>query len=62
MKEREPFIVGGLVALLLVLWLGFLFHASPRFAGSLWGGVFGVSGALLMLVPRPTCSSSASHL
>lgn len=50
MKEREPLVVGGLVALLLVLWLGFLTHTSPRFAGSLWGGVFGVSGGLLMLV------------
>jgi ABC-type multidrug transport system fused ATPase/permease subunit len=51
MKEREPLIVGGLVLLLLVLWLGFPLHQSPRFAGSFWGGVFGVSGAVLMLVP-----------
>jgi predicted phage tail protein len=49
MKEREPLVVGGLVALLLALWLGFLIHTSPRFAGSAWGGVLGVSGALLML-------------
>lgn len=34
MKEREPLVVGGLVALLLLLWLGFLFHASDRFPGS----------------------------
>lgn len=51
MKEREPVIVGGLVALLLILWLGFPFHQSPRFAGSFWGGVLGVTGAALMLVP-----------
>jgi hypothetical protein len=51
MKEREPLIVGGLVLLLLISWLGFSLHHSPRFAGSFWGGVFGVSGALLMLVP-----------
>lgn len=51
MKEREPVIVGGLVALLLILWLGFPLHQSPRFAGSFWGGVLGVSGAILMLVP-----------
>jgi ABC-type multidrug transport system fused ATPase/permease subunit len=51
MKEREPLIVGGLVLLLLVLWLGFPLHQSPRFAGSFWGGVLGVSGAVLMLVP-----------
>lgn len=51
MKEREPLVVGGLVALLLALWLGFLFHASPRFAGSSWGGALGVAGATLMLAP-----------
>lgn len=51
MKERERLIVGGLVVLMLVLWLGFLVHRSPRFAGSLWGGVLAVSGSALMLVP-----------
>lgn len=51
MKEREPLIAGGLVALMLVLWLGFLVHTSPRFAGSAWGGVLGVTGSALMLVP-----------
>ncbi len=51
MKEREKIIVSGLVVLMLISWLGFPFHVSPRFAGSLWGGVLGVSGALLMLVP-----------
>ena len=44
-------VVAGLVALMLILWLGFPFHESPRFAGSLWGGVLGVAGGLLMLVP-----------
>jgi hypothetical protein len=51
MKEKERVIVTGFVLLLLVLWLGFLFHRSPRFAGSLWGGVLAVTGAVLMLVP-----------
>ncbi|MCA9076943.1 MAG: hypothetical protein KDA93_18095 [Planctomycetaceae bacterium] len=51
MKEREKIVATGLVALMLITWLGFPFHVSPRFAGSLWGGVLGVSGALLMLVP-----------
>jgi hypothetical protein len=51
MKERERVVVGGLVVLLLILWLGFLVHRSPRFAGSLWGGVLAVSGSVLMLVP-----------
>ncbi|HBP89768.1 MAG TPA: hypothetical protein DD706_18950 [Nitrospiraceae bacterium] len=51
MKEREAVTITGLVLFLALFWLGFLFHQSPRFAGSLWGGVFGVSGATLMLVP-----------
>lgn len=51
MKERERIIVTGLVVLMLILWLGFLAHRSPRFAGSLAGGVLAVSGSVLMLVP-----------
>jgi hypothetical protein len=51
MKERERLAVSGLVVLLLLLWLGFLVHRDTRFAGSFWGGVLGVSGAVLMLVP-----------
>jgi hypothetical protein len=51
MKERERTIIAGLVVLMLILWLGFLVHRSPRFAGSLWGGVLAVSGAALMLFP-----------
>ena len=51
MKERERLVVSGLVVLLLIFWLGFLVHRSPSFAGSLWGGVLCVSGAVLMLVP-----------
>jgi len=50
-KEKERLIVSGLVVMMLVLWLGFPFHHSLRFAGSPWGGVFGVVGSLLMLVP-----------
>lgn len=51
MKERERIVVAGLVALLLLLWLGFVVHSSPRFPGSLWGGALGVAGAALMLWP-----------
>lgn len=51
MKEREALTVGGLVALMLVLWLGFVVHRSPDFAGSFWGGMLAVSGTALMLVP-----------
>lgn len=49
MRERERGVMTGLVVLLLILWLGFAVHRSPRFAGSLTGGVLGVSGALLMI-------------
>ena len=51
MKERELLVATGLTALLLILWMGFLVHRDPRFAGSLWGGILGVVGAVLMLVP-----------
>ncbi len=51
MKDRERIVVTGLLVLMLLTWLGFAFHRSPDFAGSLWGGVLGVSGATLMLFP-----------
>ncbi|QEG01501.1 Ferric reductase like transmembrane component [Stieleria maiorica] len=51
MKEREKIVVTGLVMLMLLAWLGFPLHHAHRFAGSFWGGVFGVAGATLMLVP-----------
>ena len=51
MKERERIVVSGLVVLMLVTWLGFVFHQSPRFAGSFWGGGLAVSGSVLMLIP-----------
>ena len=51
MQERERAIVTGLVVLLLVLTLGFYIHRDPLFPGSLTGGVLGISGAALMLVP-----------
>ncbi|MBV07896.1 MAG: hypothetical protein CMN21_01610 [Rubinisphaera sp.] len=51
MKEREKLIVTGLVVLMLLAWLGFPLHHAHRFAGSLTGGVLGVTGAVLMLVP-----------
>lgn len=51
MKEQERVLATGLVSLLLILWLGFLVHQSPRFAGSFWGGMLAVSGTTLMLVP-----------
>lgn len=48
---RDHSVVAGWLALLFALWLGFVAHESPRFAGSLWGGVLGVSAAILMLLP-----------
>ena len=51
MKEREGIIVGGGVCLLLLAWMGFFFHSSPRFAGSAVGAAFGIAGAVLMLFP-----------
>ena len=51
MKERERIVVSGAVCVLLLGWLGFLVHRSPRFPGSGVGAVFGIAGAALMLVP-----------
>lgn len=51
MKNRERFIVSSIFMVLLFAWLGFLLHVAPRFAGSGLGAVFGISGAVLMLVP-----------
>jgi hypothetical protein len=50
MKERQGIIVTGVLSVLLLGWLGFLLHRSPRFPGSGLGAVFGIAGAVLMLV------------
>ena len=52
--------MGSLFLLQLVLWLGFLVHRSPRFPGSVAGGILAVSGALLMVVP-PILYSAAKR-
>ena len=49
--SREPIVALGIFFLLLIVYLGFLVHSAPRFAGSAWGGAFGVTAAALMLVP-----------
>ena len=54
MKDRERIVVSGVIGVLLVTWLGFLVHRSPSFPGSGLGAVFGISGALLLLVPLLT--------
>ncbi len=51
MRDREWTTVTLLVLLMVTVWLGFLFHRSPRFAGSPFGGVLAVSGVSLMLLP-----------
>jgi hypothetical protein len=51
MQENERIVVAGGLSVLLLGWLGFLVHSSPRFAGSGIGAVFGIAGAVLMLVP-----------
>jgi hypothetical protein len=51
MKNQERIIVSSILAVLIFGWLGFLLHVSPDFAGSGVGAVFGISGAVLMLVP-----------
>jgi hypothetical protein len=51
LKEREGIILTAVLGVLLLSWLGFLFHSSPRFAGSGIGAVFGIAGAGLMLIP-----------
>jgi hypothetical protein len=51
MKERERIILTSVFSVLLVSWLGFLVHRSPSFAGSGTGAVFGIAGAVLMLIP-----------
>lgn len=49
MNERERIIVSAVLSILLVVWLGFFVHGSPRFAGSATGAVFGIAGAVLIL-------------
>ena len=51
MKNLERLIVVSTFTVLVFAWLGFLLHVSPRFAGSGIGALFGISGAVLMLVP-----------
>ena len=50
MRERERVVVTGVLSVLLLGWLGFVVHSSPRFPGSGVGAVFGIAGAVLMLV------------
>ena len=51
MKDRERIVVSGILGVLLLGWLGFFVHRSPRFPGSGVGATFAIAGAALMLVP-----------
>ena len=51
MQSEQRSAAVSIFILLVVFWLGFLVHRAPKFAGSAWGGFFGVTAALLMLVP-----------
>lgn len=50
-RRREAYVVIGALGILLVTWFGFFLHRSPRFPGSGVGAIFGISAAVLMLVP-----------
>jgi predicted ferric reductase len=45
--------VGLLVAFLLLFPFGYLVHVSPRFPGSLAGGIIGIAALVLMLLTLP---------
>lgn len=49
MQERERVVVTGVLSVLLLGWLGFLMHRSPRFPGGGVGAVFGIAGAVLIV-------------
>ena len=51
MKDHESLVVTGVLSVLLLGWLGFLAHQSPRFAGTGIAAVFGIAGAALMIIP-----------
>ncbi len=53
MRERGDILMVLLVGFILVFPAGFLVHASPRFPGSLGGGLLGILAALCMLLTLP---------
>ena len=52
-REQEGIIVTSVIGILLLTWLGFFLHRSPRFPGSGVGAVFGIAGAVVMFAPPP---------
>jgi len=51
MNSQERTIVSSLVVLMILLWLGFLWHRDPAFPGSFIGFGVGLSASVLMLIP-----------
>lgn len=51
MQEREGVVITAVVTVLLLAWLGFFVHRSPRFAGGGIGAAFGITAAIVMLAP-----------
>ena len=50
MNDTERLVVGAALSLLLFLAAAFNLHISPRFPGSLTGGMLGIAAATLMLM------------
>lgn len=53
MRERGGILVALMVAFVILFPLGYLLHVSPRFPGSLAGGVVGIAATVLMLLTLP---------
>jgi predicted ferric reductase len=53
MRERGDILVGLMVAFMVLFPLGYLIHVSPRFPGSLAGGITGIAAAALMMLTLP---------
>ena len=51
MNSQERTIVSSLVVLMILLWLGFVWHRDPAFPGSFIGFGVGLSASVLMLIP-----------
>ena len=49
--DREGVVVSTIGVLLLLLWLGFAIHRSPRFPGSFSGTMLAIGGAALITLP-----------
>ena len=49
--DREGVVVSTIGVLLLLLWLGFAMHRSPRFPGSFSGTMLAIGGAALITLP-----------